>query len=155
MDDKLKEIVEQYNQAKVGYKNPPKSTQFKKGQSGNPAGRKKKPVPKSLLEAMLLELSDTITIKENGKSAKMPKFELLAKAMVNDAIKNEKGPSRKIVAELILKTDIMDYKNMIVKRTIEAEPEIPPERQARVRAWLYSKLEELCREQMRQEDLNE
>lgn len=75
--------------------------------------------------------------------------------MVNDAIKNEKGPSRKIVAELILKTDIMDYKNMIVKRTIEAEPEIPPERQARVRAWLYSKLEELCREQMRQEELNE
>ena len=66
MDDKLKDIIEQYNQAKVGYKNPPKSTQFKKGQSGNPAGRKKKPVPKSLLEAMLLELSDTITIKENA-----------------------------------------------------------------------------------------
>lgn len=75
--------------------------------------------------------------------------------MVNDAIKNEKGPSRKIVAELILKTDIMDYKNMIVKRTIEEEPTIPPERQEELRAWLYSRLEELCREQMRQEDQNE
>lgn len=155
MDDKLKEIVEQYNQAKVGYKNPPKSTQFKKGQSGNPAGRKKKPVAKSLREALMLELADTITIRENGKSVKLPKYTLLAKTIVNDAIKNDKGTSRKIILEQMLKTDIMDYKNMIVKRTIEAEPEIPPERQEEIRSWLYSRLDELCREQMRQEDQDE
>lgn len=43
---------------------------------------------------------------------------------------------------------------MIVKRTIEAEPEIPPELQEEIRAWLYSRLDELYRVQMRQEDQN-
>ena len=36
--NKLKKVLEK----KVGYKNPPKHSQFKKGVSGNPAGRKKK-----------------------------------------------------------------------------------------------------------------
>ena len=40
----------------VGYKNPPKEHQFKKGQSGNPKGRKPKPIPVSLKEAIGLEL---------------------------------------------------------------------------------------------------
>lgn len=39
---------------KVGYKKPPKSGQFKKGQSGNPRGRKKKILPKSVNEAIRL-----------------------------------------------------------------------------------------------------
>ena len=35
-DQKINETVEKYNEAKVGYKNPPKDTRFKKGQAGNP-----------------------------------------------------------------------------------------------------------------------
>jgi len=37
--------------SKVGYRNPPVQTQFKKGQSGNPAGRSRR--PRSLTEALL------------------------------------------------------------------------------------------------------
>src|SRR5580704_15169833 len=37
--------------SKVGYRNPPVQAQFKKGQSGNPAGRS--PRPRSLTEALL------------------------------------------------------------------------------------------------------
>lgn len=109
-DQKINETVEKYNEAKVGYKNPPKDTRFKKGQSGNPAGRKKKPIPKSLHESIMQELADSITINEHGKAVKMSKYELLGKAIVNDAIKNEKGYSRKIIAEQMFKTDVLEYK---------------------------------------------
>jgi len=37
--------------SKVGYRNPPVQAQFKKGQSGNPAGRSRR--PRSLTEALL------------------------------------------------------------------------------------------------------
>lgn len=152
MDQKISEIVEKYNEAKVGYKNPPKDTRFKKGQSGNPAGRKKKLIPKSLHEAIMLELADSVTIKDNGKTIKMSKYELLGKAIVNDAIKNEKGYSRKIVAEQMYKTDVLEYKEMIVKRAIQEEPAISPERQAELKNFLYEEMDKMYRELMKQQE---
>ena len=43
-------------QARVGYRNPPKRTQFKKGQSGNPKGRPKGSRNKVSHRTMLEEL---------------------------------------------------------------------------------------------------
>lgn len=151
-DQKISEIVEKYNEAKVGYKNPPKDTRFKKGQSGNPAGRKKKPIPKSLHEAKMLELADSVTLKENGKVAKMPKYALLAKAIINDAIKNEKGYSRKIVAEQMFKTNVAEHKEMIVKQAIQENPAISPERQAELKNFLYEEMDKMYRELMKLEE---
>lgn len=34
MTEKVEKLLKQYNKYKVGYKCPPKSSQFKKGQSG-------------------------------------------------------------------------------------------------------------------------
>lgn len=58
----------------VGYGKPPKSSQFKKGCSGNPTGRKKKVIPKSIKESLELELTKQLTItneldkKENNSN---------------------------------------------------------------------------------------
>lgn len=53
----------------VGYKKPPKHSRWKKGQSGYPAGRrKKKPELPSLEKAMTVTLMDTVTVIENGKT---------------------------------------------------------------------------------------
>lgn len=152
MEDKIIENVEQCDNYEVGYKKPPKETQFKKGQSGNPSGRKKKPIPKSLHEAIVLELADIVTIKENGKAVKMPKYELLAKAIINDAIKSEKGNSRKIVIEQMFKTDVLEYKDMLVKRAMEAEPEMDPEQRAECRKFLDELMDRLYREQINLEE---
>lgn len=152
MAQKISEIVEKYNEAKVDYKPPPKDTRFKKGQSGNPAGRKKKPIPKSLHEAIILELADSITINEPGKAVKMSKYQLLGKAIVNDAIKNEKGYSRKIVSEQMFKTNVLEYKEMIVKRAIQEEPAISPERQAELKNLLFEEMDKLYRELMTLEE---
>lgn len=57
---------------KVGYKNPPKHTQFKKGQSGNPHGRPKKTTPSRVARRnayeTFLEVADMpINITLDGK----------------------------------------------------------------------------------------
>ena len=71
----------------TGYCKPPKSNQFKKGQSGNPDGRPKK--TKVFEELVSLELDQTIQVTENGARKRLAKREVMAKDMVNDAVKGK------------------------------------------------------------------
>lgn len=75
----------------VGYGKPPKDTRFKKGRSGNPAGRKKKPLPLSLEEAIKLELNKEMTLT-NKKGVKLKNYS------VTCLIKNYKKKSLKVPA---------------------------------------------------------
>ena len=71
----------------TGYCKPPKANQFKKGQSGNPDGRPKK--TKVFEELVSLELDQTIQVTENGDRKLLTKREVMAKDMVNDAVKGK------------------------------------------------------------------
>ncbi len=67
----------------IGFGKPPKRTQFKKGQSGNPRGR-----PKSHLNiATVLEkaLRENVFINENGRRKVITKLEASIKQLVNKA----------------------------------------------------------------------
>ena len=111
--EKLKEIVE----CKVGYKNPPKHSQFKKGQSGNPAGRKKKVIPKSLYEAFAIYGNEIKSLKtENGASQKFTILELIVKKSLQDAIQKD-GPTRKFILDNFMKVDF----NLLYKTLLEQE----------------------------------
>lgn len=68
----------------VGYKRPPKSTQFKPGVSGNPKGRPKS--SKSPETAFLKELRQRVPTIENGRRRKLTKHEVLAKKVINDGL---------------------------------------------------------------------
>jgi len=78
----------------VGYKKPPKHSQFKKGEpSANPRGRKKK----SRNFAILLDqfLQKTVTIIKNGIKKKVTAQEAIALAIVANAAKgNDKAIER-------------------------------------------------------------
>ena len=69
----------------VGYGKPPKNTQFKKGQSGNPSGKAKKAM--TLAEVFEAEGQKKMTVNENGVKKKMTKNEVLAMSAYNEAHK--------------------------------------------------------------------
>ena len=69
---------------RVGPGRPPKHSQFRKGQSGNPTGR-----PKGTLNiATVLErvLREKVVINENGQRRTITKFEAAFKQQVNKAV---------------------------------------------------------------------
>jgi hypothetical protein len=68
----------------VGYRRPPRATQFKKGQSGNLRGRGKGRL--NLATLLERELQASITVVENGKARRIRKGSAIIKQTVNKAV---------------------------------------------------------------------
>ena len=78
-------MVERYRPKQtVGYKHPPEHSRFKKGQSGNPRGRRRKTV--TVADIVAEELQSTVFISENGQRIKINKLRLFFKQALNRAI---------------------------------------------------------------------
>jgi hypothetical protein len=71
----------------VGYGRPPKATQFKKGQSGNPKGRPKR--PRTLTKILDHVLNETIQVREGDGVRSMPAQEAVLYAQVVKAMKGD------------------------------------------------------------------
>jgi hypothetical protein len=69
---------------KVGYKRPPRNTQFRPGQSGNPTGKNKG--ARNMATELEDILSEQVTFAENGTLKTMSKQRALASALVSAAI---------------------------------------------------------------------
>ncbi len=80
-------MSEQDQDYELGYGKPPKSGQFKKGQSGNPKGRPKG--AKGVKASLKRELESPITVRERGREVKLSKAEVLAKGLMGDALKGD------------------------------------------------------------------
>ena len=69
----------------VGYGKPPRNTQFKKGQSGNPRGRPSG--SKNLATLVSVALNEPVIVVENGGGRKITKREAIIKQLVNRSTK--------------------------------------------------------------------
>jgi Family of unknown function (DUF5681) len=92
----------------VGYKKPPKRTQFRKGQSGNPQGRPKG--TKNLKTDLIEEMQEQILVREGSRERKISKQRAMLKSMAAQAIKgNTKATS--IVLGLLYRLTHADATN--------------------------------------------
>jgi hypothetical protein len=80
----------------VGYKRPPKHSQFQPGQSGNPRGRRKN--VRNFKTDLLDELREQIPIRENGRDRKISKQRAFIKALVAAAIKGDMRATNALVS---------------------------------------------------------
>jgi hypothetical protein len=82
----------------VGYRKPPKKTQFQKGRSGNPKGRPR--AAKSFMLLFAQALDERVWINEGGRRRSISKREALAKQFANKGAAGD-IKAAKLVLELI------------------------------------------------------
>jgi hypothetical protein len=83
---------------KVGYRRPPKHTQFQKGQSGNVRGR---PRGRKNTKTIILEAAyEPIEVTVNGRRKKMPKIHVAVAQLVNDAVKGDRKATEVVLGEV-------------------------------------------------------
>ncbi|RYH07049.1 DUF5681 domain-containing protein [Tropicimonas sp. IMCC6043] len=97
----------------VGYGRPPKHTQFKKGQSGNPKGR---PKGSKNVDTMLREtLLRPVVITENGKRRKITALEAFFRQTLKSALEGDARASDKLLKLLPM------LQNALEREAIETE----------------------------------
>jgi Family of unknown function (DUF5681) len=88
----------------VGKYHPPKHTRFKPGQSGNPKGRKKKPV--HIGAAVDELLNGTVTVLIDGKKVRMSRIEVLLQRVYAAAAKGDARMTKLLVELFKLRPDV-------------------------------------------------
>ena len=82
----------------VGYGKPPKSGQFKPGQSGNPKGRPK--APPTFEDLIAKEANKKITLTVGGAKVQLTQAEVVAKALMQKAMKGDIAAAKLVVMGL-------------------------------------------------------
>jgi hypothetical protein len=92
--------------AGVGYGRPPRRTQFKKGQSGNPKGRPKG--ARSMTTVLERTLDERVIIVENGRRRSISKLEAVFKQLTNKALTGNTAALQLLLAAIRFAEDRTD-----------------------------------------------
>src|SRR4051812_27923726 len=79
----------------VGYGRPPKHSQFKPGESGNPLGHRRP--QKSLKSIIRGEFNAKVTVHEGGQPVQLTKLEVVFKALMAKAAKGDTAALRQVI----------------------------------------------------------
>lgn len=81
----------------VGYGKPPRHSQFKKGQSGNPNGRLKRSPVEDLRPLLDSILAEPVTVRENGRTRTMTTLESMLQIQMANALNGSKPAVRALI----------------------------------------------------------
>jgi hypothetical protein len=84
---------------RVGYGRPPKHSRFKKGQSGNPRGRKRRHRYEEEENPLRMYLLEEMTVKMSGRKVKMPAIDVIIKSMINKAMAGDHRSQKLLIQE--------------------------------------------------------
>jgi hypothetical protein len=97
----------------IGYRKPSTATQFKKGRSGNPKGRPRR--PKSFVSLLDEALDERVWINEGGRRKSISKRQALAKQFANKGAAGDMKAA-KLLMDLI---QLMDREREIGVRKVD------------------------------------
>jgi hypothetical protein len=98
----------------IGYGRPPAETRFKKGVSGNPAGRARGITPGRAMRMALKEIFRPIKIREGDRVTELSGFQVVVRQMMAQAAKGS-GPTGRMLIEQTLKLEQdLEAKEVIV-----------------------------------------
>jgi hypothetical protein len=115
----------------IGYRRPPKSGQFKPGQSGNPRGRKKR--EPTVTDRLKKELARKVPITEHGKRRSVAKLDLMFMTLSNAAAKGDLKAINMIISLLTtqaheksadLNTDVMSPEDLAMFESFLSEMDV-------------------------------
>ncbi len=96
-------MTDQPEEYSVGYGKPPRHSQFKKGQSGYPRGRRKG--SKNLSTLIPSVLKERVTITEHGKRRTITKLEAMTKQLANKGASGDPKATQLLLGMLQLFED--------------------------------------------------
>jgi hypothetical protein len=105
----------------VGYGKPPKATQFRKGQSGNPQGRPK--TNRTLALDLADELREKVTVREKGRSQSVSMRRALLKSLLAKAKKGDTRAIKDVLAlyERIVREPPLEHMQTITVRYVDSD----------------------------------
>jgi hypothetical protein len=118
----------------VGYRRPPKETQFTKGQSGNPNGRPKG--SKNLVTMFSAIALREITVTENGRAKTMTSIEAVLHRAMNLAMSGDMRAMRDVLRLYALSEEAASVQNA---------SSIPGERETAVFQSVLKRMERMSR----------
>jgi Family of unknown function (DUF5681) len=87
----------------IGYGRPPKKSQFRPGQSGNPTGRRK---ASPTIGARLRELVHSkVAVTEQGRTRRISRLDVMLRQLGNDAMRGDKR-AFKLLMEFLHRYDV-------------------------------------------------
>ena len=101
----------------VGYGRPPRASQFKPGQSGNPKGRPKGSL--NLTTFLARALRETVVVNEGGRRRSITKLEAAVKQLVNKSASGEE----RAIRQLLALTEAVEARTEAAPSTHESLPE--------------------------------
>jgi Family of unknown function (DUF5681) len=81
----------------VGYGRPPVHSRFRKGQSGNPSGKRRHGEAERAQALIWKEAYRSLTLREGDKLTRMPALQAVARSMMTCAVKGNVAAQRAVV----------------------------------------------------------
>jgi uncharacterized protein DUF5681 len=110
----------------IGYGKPPRHTQFRKGQSGNPGGRPRR-LPVERANALLLaDAYRCVAIKENGRMVPVPALQAILRSQIELAI-NGNYQAQRDVLKAVQDLEILKSVGAYDETDVDDEPDVDGE----------------------------